>query len=413
MRKKFRIAVIGGGASGALLILQLVRSRRNDVEIILFEPSPDLGRGKAYEKNSEILLLNTSAEKMSIWEEEPQHFLEWIQNNCKDLLQSENFPFLPRSVFGDYLQSNLETFSNAFRKLPFAVNSLKIGKEKKVEVHYFGKTELFDFCCVSTGYGKYIPSNEIERISFTAKQFPHELNILGSGLSAIDMWMLLRGNGYEGAIHFFSRSGHFPLAHEFSSSRVPDFRFAVGGSPRELLRFFQNGLEKDGHSPPALADAFRKVANEIWAAWGQKEKKSFLKHLRSRWQKVRHRVPPKIHELLRRELIDGKISIQKVSKEFEFGVAKRKDFFRSTGFASHGSPFLYDSSLIKPSAFGLGLESKQENLEVLGPTRMGKDWESSSIPEIRQTATEIAKKWIGKMEKSHPAETRWLQENSI
>jgi uncharacterized NAD(P)/FAD-binding protein YdhS len=398
MRKVFRIAVIGGGASGALFILELIRMNVEEVEIVLFEPNERLGRGKAYEKNSEELILNTSAEKMSCKASDSLHFVNWIKENRSDLLDSLNYPYLPRSVFGDYLQDQLKIVRSFYIHIPAPVRSIKMANNKKIEVVYGEKKELFDFCCIATGYGFAKNSITKDQLVSVSNKFPEELNILGTGLSSIDTWMLLREIGYKGIIHFFSTSGEFPLAHKKTSGEILDFDFAVGKNPKELLQLFKFEWEKSGLQD--LADGFRKSAKEIWKAWGESERRSFLVHLRARWQKIRHRVPPKIHNALSRELSLGRITLQKVSKRFPSRIRDREDFFHTTGFPIECSPFSFDPSLLEISKLGLGLESKFVNLEILGPPRIGIDWESSAIPEIRQKAVEISKNWVDKIRKA-------------
>ncbi|HSM76946.1 MAG TPA: FAD/NAD(P)-binding protein, partial [Bryobacteraceae bacterium] len=71
------IAIIGGGCSGVLAAISLLREAP-DEDLIVIEPREDLGRGMAYSTPWYEHLLNVPAAKMSALPSEPSHFAEWL-----------------------------------------------------------------------------------------------------------------------------------------------------------------------------------------------------------------------------------------------------------------------------------------------------------------------------------------------
>jgi uncharacterized NAD(P)/FAD-binding protein YdhS len=71
------VAVIGGGFSGCAVAAQLARRAPSQLSLALFEPA-ELGRGAAYGTPHPAHLLNTRAHMMSIFPDDPDHFVRWL-----------------------------------------------------------------------------------------------------------------------------------------------------------------------------------------------------------------------------------------------------------------------------------------------------------------------------------------------
>lgn len=107
------IAIVGAGFSGTLLASQLLRQSQHPLRLLLIERSGRFGPGVAYGTADPGHLLNVSAGAMSAWPEDPNHLLRWLERNhssLADLLPStvHACSFLPRRVYGLYLESILE-----------------------------------------------------------------------------------------------------------------------------------------------------------------------------------------------------------------------------------------------------------------------------------------------------------------
>jgi uncharacterized NAD(P)/FAD-binding protein YdhS len=99
--KLARVAIVGGGFSGAMTAVHLLRQKIPLLEITIFEQAHELGRGLAYSTPCPDHLLNVPAFGMSAVANEPDHFLTYAMSKDRQFTQES---YVPRSIFGDYLR---------------------------------------------------------------------------------------------------------------------------------------------------------------------------------------------------------------------------------------------------------------------------------------------------------------------
>jgi uncharacterized NAD(P)/FAD-binding protein YdhS len=99
------IVIVGGGASGSLVAIQLLKRAAWPTRIIIIDPRAELGAGIPYSTTYISHLLNVSAEGMSAFEDDPRHFLRWLRENHGE--QVEPGAFVPRTLYGHYLRASL------------------------------------------------------------------------------------------------------------------------------------------------------------------------------------------------------------------------------------------------------------------------------------------------------------------
>ena len=130
---KIKIGIVGFGATGLSLFLQLIddiiKLKLIDLVVInIFEKSDNIGCGLAYIMDFDCNILNRTSSRMSIRHEKPSDFYTWIKNNLHNVVKK--YPgidfldinsYLPRSVFGLYLQDSY-------------LNGLDLAKRNGVEV---------------------------------------------------------------------------------------------------------------------------------------------------------------------------------------------------------------------------------------------------------------------------------------
>ena len=73
------IAIVGGGASGALMTAHLLRFAGDAIRLTLIEPRAQIGRGLAYATENESHRLNVRASSMSAFPDDPDHFWRWLR----------------------------------------------------------------------------------------------------------------------------------------------------------------------------------------------------------------------------------------------------------------------------------------------------------------------------------------------
>ena len=100
------IAIVGGGASGALMAAHLLKCAGDAVRLTLIEPREQIGRGLAYATKNESHRLNVRASNMSAFADDPDHFWNWLRANGHR--GEDRFCFVPRAVYGRYLGGLVE-----------------------------------------------------------------------------------------------------------------------------------------------------------------------------------------------------------------------------------------------------------------------------------------------------------------
>jgi uncharacterized NAD(P)/FAD-binding protein YdhS len=103
-----RIAVVGGGFSGAMSAVNIARLTAQPLHIVVINDGPSAGRGVAYGLRRPEYLLNVAVRNMSAFPHEPDHFLQWLRTRSEFELTPEielRERFIPRQIYGDYLRS--------------------------------------------------------------------------------------------------------------------------------------------------------------------------------------------------------------------------------------------------------------------------------------------------------------------
>ena len=106
MVETMRIAIIGGGATGALAALHLARALPDrKADILLVEPAEAIGRGLAYATDDPRHLLNVRVANMSAFADQPDHLLVWLrrEGHVRGAPNPTPFCFIPRGTYGAYV----------------------------------------------------------------------------------------------------------------------------------------------------------------------------------------------------------------------------------------------------------------------------------------------------------------------
>ena len=104
------VAIIGGGFCGTLAAVNLARLSSKPLRVVLINSGYPLGRGVAYGTTRPEHRLNVVARNMSAFPDLPSHFVDWLRTRADfaDIpLVDLREQFVPRRVYGDYLQDLL------------------------------------------------------------------------------------------------------------------------------------------------------------------------------------------------------------------------------------------------------------------------------------------------------------------
>ncbi|WP_312113005.1 FAD/NAD(P)-binding protein, partial [Stenotrophomonas indicatrix] len=104
------LAIIGGGAAGVLVAIQVLRQAQAPLALAIFEPASQLAQGIAYATPWPEHLLNVPAAKMSAFADQPGDFLDFLQaanaypGEAREVLGER---YVCRHYFAAYLQQRL------------------------------------------------------------------------------------------------------------------------------------------------------------------------------------------------------------------------------------------------------------------------------------------------------------------
>jgi uncharacterized NAD(P)/FAD-binding protein YdhS len=220
------IAIVGGGASGALMTAHLLKRAGDAVRVTLIEPREQIGRGLAYATENVSHRLNVRASNMSAFPDDPDHFWNWLQAN--GYRGEDRFCFLPRLVYGRYLGSLIEGRLVETDPRVCWIREIVTGlneRDGSVTLRLSGsETAVFDMVVLCCGHEA---SETLEAPFVSPWEDPSLWNtapdstilILGTGLTMVDAAIALSESGHRGPIVTLSRRGLLPQAHAASMPR--------------------------------------------------------------------------------------------------------------------------------------------------------------------------------------------------
>lgn len=454
--RKATIAIVGAGFSGTMTAVHLLRQARRPLRIVLIDRADTPGHGVAYRDQPECYLLNVRAGNMSAFPDRPDHFLDWLNNAYSPCHPVGPGKFLPRRIYGLYLEAVLAEAQHDARRgvsLEFRrgeVNGLRDGKDGKdgTSLRFAGGGQLrADRVVLALGNpGPADPAPAARGLQNNPRYLGYawsspglysikrheDLLLIGSGLTTLDWLAALDNLGHRGRIHVVSRRGLLPQLHQAAQPHALSFDpLALPARLRPLLRRLRQEIEAAGGDWRAVIDALRPHTQGLWQRLPQAEQRRFLRHLRPYWEIHRHRAAPQIVERLaglqqsgRLRTLAGRLdSLEDRGADIEVGVRVRQGreplrltvqrVVNCTGPESNyrrlSHPLivsLRERGLIQPDALGLGLltdaqgalldhdGSASEWLYTLGPVRKGQLWETTAVPEIRVQAQALARRLL-------------------
>jgi uncharacterized NAD(P)/FAD-binding protein YdhS len=422
-----KIAVIGGGFSGTMVIRQLVDMGFTGT-IDRFIHSASQTVGPAYQKNSAPLLLNVRSQNMSAFPDDSSHFLRFLQTEYPE--QSLPSQFVQRTIYGAYLTKIWHETQALATQAQIQLNILS---------ESLPNYEQYDAIVLATG-------NELPRIpnalSANAGNSPffqanpwemnfdridHELPIfiLGNGLTMVDTVLSLRHAGFQQKIVALSTHGFNMLAHPENEKLNEHPEQPMRADLYSLIHFFNVQRKKQSNTQFLLfVDSFRPQFTSWWQGFTLEEKQTFLKRLRHIWGTIRHRIPEQIARIITEEQEKGQLTVcagklafvdstnQGVTIHYiSEGKQLQNDFAclinctgPETAITRMSNPVLhelYEREWIKPDVMNQGIEIDATDHTVVGKAPMkifaignlckGTKWESTAIGELRSQAKLIAK----------------------
>jgi uncharacterized NAD(P)/FAD-binding protein YdhS len=321
-----KIGIVGGGFSGMMTAVHLIRNTKEPIHIFIFEPSGIIGKGIAYNTYSKVHLLNVITEKMSAFKEEPLHFLDWVTRQADYETIDRNIlaiSFLPRYLYGNYLASiwdEATTLAQQKKVEVTVIPNLVIDIDKTNDtIRLYPEQQAsidVEECIIATG--NQLPGNlKIENTTFYSSPLyfqnswhqsaVNHLNeslpvfIIGNGLTMVDTIIGLLENHFSNNIIALSTHGYNILPHRHTGVKYASL---VDELPKDidlysivaLLNKHLKKIQRFGLTPEPIIDSLRPFTQKIWMGLKHEEKKTFMHRLRHLWGLARHRIPQHVQD---------------------------------------------------------------------------------------------------------------------
>ncbi len=193
-----------------------------------------------------------------------------------------------------------------------------------------------------------------------------------------------------------------------------------------------------------VVDKLRPFTQRIWRNFSVAEKQEFSRHYRTRWNVVRHRIPPAVAEQIETAQKEDRLHILKGRLREVRGEGDR---FQVTIDPGNGKPphelvvgllvnctgpreslndapetlfqNLLERGLVRPDELDIGIEvtpdfavvgnqgRPSDFLFAIGPLLKGTLWETTAVPELRAQAHQVARALLADDQRHQPD---WVQE---
>ena len=429
------VAIIGGGFSGCAVAAQLARHAPDGFSVRLFEPG-ELGRGAAYGTRHSEHLLNTRAGAMSLYPDDPDHFVRWLGP------RADRTAFVSRRLYGDYVG---EIARRAFERPHFrAVNGRvrAVARNNRGFVVESAAGTRIDARCVVLATGNALPSDHflppevLGHPGYIADPWRYDFRsvgghvlLIGSGLTALDVLVALRSSGHRATVHVVSRHGRYPAVHAdvapydvIPALDAQDARSLLRGLRRHVLDARLRGFDWR-----SVIDAVRPESESIWRRLPPLERRRFELHLRTHWERHRHRAPQQVDAVRHAFALSGKaINYAGQLTAMQGGEARvtllggsiaslRPDWIvNCSGVGGVGmmarDPLvagMLADGIVAAEPRGQGLRTTWElaaidasgapveGLWIVGPPLRGSRFEATAVPELRGMAELAASEILG------------------
>jgi uncharacterized NAD(P)/FAD-binding protein YdhS len=329
------LVIVGAGFSGTVLAANLLR-RPPPVatDIVLVERGPAVGRGVAYAARELPYLLNVPAARLSADARDPLHFLRFAQRRAPDAGGED---FLPRALYGDYLQdllSQAERAAPAHMRLVCVFDEVRgitpHSGDKPLAAEFMERPPILaDLVILALGNPPApllpwaVPIRDHKSYRHDPWELPQTLPaggsalIVGNGLTMVDVAITLtRDAARAPMLHTISRHGLVPLPQTaFRPSALSGDGEAILGCADSLRRVLamtrdlSREVERRGGDWREVVTFIRHLAPTLWRRLPLLEQRRFLRHLQAHWDIHRHRLPPQLAERIASLRRTGKLQV--------------------------------------------------------------------------------------------------------
>jgi uncharacterized NAD(P)/FAD-binding protein YdhS len=343
------IAIVGGGAAGTLVALQLLRQATRALRLQLIEPQPALAQGVAYATPCAEHLLNVPAGRMSACAELPDDFLDWLQQQAlypalqRDALAQA---YVQRRHYADYLRARLAQAQAASparlywrQDRVLALDHDAHGQALQLQG---GATLRARATLLALGNSlRPLPARgapslpahvRVDAWNYAQlRAIPRESTvcIVGAGLSMADSVLTLLANAHRGPVHVISRHALLPLPHAEHAGHAG--HAAAEFDPQPLLalplrlrlralRRHAAAAQASGLPWQSVMDRLRPLGQALWQSLSVTEQRRFLRHAVRHWDVHRHRIAAPVFAQLQAMRQVGQLRVHRARLDTVFPV---------------------------------------------------------------------------------------------
>jgi uncharacterized NAD(P)/FAD-binding protein YdhS len=442
------IAIIGGGAAGAALFGALLKL--DDDATVHWITGASAGRGVAYGTRDEHHLLNVRAGGMGLYLDQDEDFVQHAVRGRAEVRQTD---FLPRRVFGDFIEAQVQARMAAAEKrgrhfVLHASEALRIEPQLHGYEILLANQQVLRADAVVLAVGALSP-RPLRTVSDRAlasgayelnpwnlsqrERAPRRLIVIGTGLTAVDTLLSASMQWPDAELVAVSRHGQLPFVHPVlpaqpyphQSQLNATLLDAHGAAP--MLRAIRDALQ---HAPDvdwrSVIDGMRPINATLWQGLNLAQRRQFLRHVHWIWEASRHRIAPRSAETIQQLRDEGRLQVHaarvlSVDGDGPLGVTLRSRasqvmsslqadvVVQATGldtavaFTEHALlAQLIEDGLAVADPLQLGVSAhpdgrlinargdSQPGLYAMGSLLRGNLWECTAMPEIRTAAHALA-----------------------
>ncbi len=428
-----RVAIVGGGFSGAMLAARLAEA---GVASPLIDRTGRFGLGVAYATPFEGHLLNVRSNRMGAVEGRPGAFAEWLEEHWPAHAAPEGFA--PRLIYGQYVRERLHTVRSMRPNLIGLVTGEAVAVEGTTVRLADGRIIAADAVVLATGNpaprtAKPARSGEPGRVigdPWAAGALDRigpedDVVVVGTGLTMVDMLLWLEARGWRGRAGALSRRGLKPKSHDTRpDAPVRPTAALLEAAASQRLREARRLSEREGWR--GVMEGLRPITAELWARADTATRARLVRHLRPWWDVHRHRIADRVAAGIARLEAEGRLTIvagrvRRIDEDAD-GVTLSwrprigpeqspitgRWLIDCTGPAHDPARDPLTGPLIaggraRLDTLGLGLDLDADGrvrsadgapdgrLFVLGPPARAAFWETIAVPDIRKRVEDVAR----------------------
>jgi len=326
------IAIIGGGAAGAALFGALLK-QDSGATVHWITGASTQGRGVAYATREDHHLLNVRAAGMGLYVDQDEDF---VQHATRQRIGIRATDFLPRRLFGDFIEAQVRTRIAAAEALgrPFAlhaVEALRIdpqidGYDVRLDG---GRTLHADAVILAVGALSPRPLRTVSSDALASGAYelnpwklpqrsraPRRMIVIGTGLTTVDTLISASTHWPDAELVAVSRHGLIPFVHPalpaqpYPQQDQLNAQLLACNGTAGMLRAIRQAMRESPHIDwRSFIDGMRPINAKLWQGLTLAQRRQFLQHARWIWEASRHRTSPASAEIIQQLRDEGRLQI--------------------------------------------------------------------------------------------------------